>query len=37
MKKIMGVFLALIFIITLSNIAFAVEKVVQLKIPGCAS
>ncbi len=37
MKKIVSVFLALIFLITVSNAAFAAEKVVQLKIPGCAS
>jgi len=35
MKKILGVFLGLSFLIALSNIAFAAEKVVQLEVPGC--
>lgn len=35
MKKILGVFLGLSFIIALSSVAFAAEKVVQLNVPGC--
>jgi hypothetical protein len=35
MKKRLGVFLGLSFIIALSSVAFAAEKVVQLDVPGC--
>jgi len=35
MKKILGVFLGLSFLIALSSVAFAAEKVVQLDVPGC--
>lgn len=35
MKKILSVFFGLSFIIALSSVAFAAEKVVQLNVPGC--
>ena len=35
MKKILSIFLGLSFLIALSSVAFAAEKVVQLDVPGC--
>jgi hypothetical protein len=35
MKKILSVFLGLSFLIALSSVAFAAEKMVQLDVPGC--
>lgn len=35
MNKMLSVFLGFIFVIALSSIAFAAEKVVQLNVPGC--
>jgi len=35
MKKILSVLLGLSFVIALSSLAFAAEKVVQLDVPGC--
>ena len=35
MKKILSVFLGLIFVITLSSVTFAAEKIVQFNVPGC--
>jgi hypothetical protein len=35
MKKMLSVFLGLNLIITLSSVAFATERVVQLDVPGC--
>ena len=35
MKKILSVFFGLSFIIALSGVAFATERVVQMEIPGC--
>ena len=35
MTKILNIFLALSFLIALSSVAFAAEKVVQLNVPGC--
>jgi hypothetical protein len=35
MKKILSVFLGLSFLMVVSGVAFAAEKVVQLNVPGC--
>jgi hypothetical protein len=35
MKKILSVLLGLSFVIALSSVTFAAEKVVQLNVPGC--
>jgi hypothetical protein len=35
MKKILSILLGLSFVIALSSVAFAAEKVVQLDVPGC--
>lgn len=35
MKKPLVLFLCLIFVETITNSAFAAEKVVQLNVPGC--
>ena len=35
MNKILSMFLCLSFVIVLSSVAFAAEKVVQLNVPGC--
>jgi hypothetical protein len=35
MNKILNMFLCLSFVIVLSSVAFAAEKVVQLNVPGC--
>ena len=37
MKKIVSIILCLLFIITLSSIALAAERTVQLTVPGCDS
>jgi len=37
MKKIFTVFLGLIFLAAFGGVAGAVERVVQLTVPGCAA
>ena len=37
MKKILSVFLALIFLAAFWGVALAEEKIVQLTVPGCSA
>jgi hypothetical protein len=37
MKKILSVFLTLVFLSVFIGAAFAEEKIVQLTIPGCSA
>lgn len=37
MKKTVCILLAFLTLMALANVAFAVEKIVQLTVPGCFS
>jgi len=37
MKKILSVFLTLILLAVFGGVAFAVERIVQLTVPGCSA
>lgn len=37
MKKVAGIFIYFLFLVTFPSAAFAAERIIQLNVPGCSA